>query len=261
MAQRIPHVVDGVLHAHEPPGVASVVVNSPVWFAWLEDPATRSFSFEGPSGTLTARRERRTGSLEGYWTAYRKQGGRLRKVYLGKAAKVTVERLDHAAELLTGSGREAEADPEPAATTARAAERPSPAETTTQDPPPADSPGPGGPPPGAGGDPLLLTKLSVRRHAPPWCRAPSLCGAIEEGLERKLTVISAPAGFGKSTLLSTWVATSATGGRLVAWLSLDSRDNDPARFWRYFLTALSRLQPGCGQTRRWRCSALRKRRP
>ncbi len=118
MAQRIPHVADGVLHAHEPPGVASVVVDSPAWFAWLEDPATRSFSFEGPSGTLTARRERRTGSLEGYWTAYRKQGGRLRKVYLGKAANVTVERLDHAAELLTGSGREAEADPPSAATAA-----------------------------------------------------------------------------------------------------------------------------------------------
>ena len=76
----------------------------------------------------------------------------------------------------------------------------------------------------------------------------SLSGRIEDGLARKLTVISAPAGFGKSTLLSTWVATSASGSRLVAWLSLDSRDDDPARFWRYLLTALSRLEPGCGET-------------
>ena len=248
MAQRIPHVADGVLHADEPLGVASFVVNSPAWFAWLEDPATRSFSFEGPSGTLTARRERRTGSLEGYWTAYRKQGGRLRKVYLGKAANVTVERLDHAAELLTGSGREAEADPALAATAARAAGRPSPAETATQDPPPVDSPNPGGPPPGAGGDPLLLTKLSVRSARPSLVPRRSLCQRIDEGVEGKLTLISAPAGFGKSTLLSTWVAASSTGGRLVAWLSLDASDNDPARFWRYFLQALSRHQPGLGQT-------------
>ena len=144
MAQRIPHVADGVLHADEPLGVASVVVNSPAWFAWLEDPATRSFSFEGPSGTLTARRERRTGSLEGYWTAYRKQGGKLRKVYLGKAANVTVERLDHAAGLLTGSGSEAEADSELAATAATAAKRPSPAEAATQGPPPVEIPNAGG---------------------------------------------------------------------------------------------------------------------
>ena len=166
MAQRIPHVANGVLHANEPLGVASIVVDSPAWFAWLEDPATRSFSFEGPSGTLTARRERRTGSLEGYWTAYRKQGGKLRKVYLGKAANVTVERLDHAAELLTGSGPEAEADPPLAATAATAAGGQSPAETATQGSPPVDNSSPGGSPPGAGGDPLLLTKLSARSARP-----------------------------------------------------------------------------------------------
>ena len=247
MAQRIPHVVDGVLHAHEPPGVASVVVNSPAWFAWLEDPATRSFSFEGPNGTLTARRERRTGSLEGYWTAYRKQGGKLRKVYLGKAAKVTVERLDHAAGLLTGSGSEAEANPELAATSATAAKRPCPAEDATQGPPPVEIPNAGSPH-GAGGDPLLLTKLSARLARPSLVPRRTLCQRIDEGVERRLTLISAPAGFGKSTLLSTWVATSSAGGRLVAWLSLDGSDNDPARFWRYFLQALSRHRPGLGQT-------------
>jgi LuxR family transcriptional regulator, maltose regulon positive regulatory protein len=247
MAQRIPHVADGLLHAHETHGVA-FVVNSPAWFAWLEDPATRSFSFEGPSGRLTARRERRTGSSEGYWTAYRKMGGKLRKVYLGKAANVTLGRLDYAAELLTGSDGEAEAPPPLAAAAATAAGGPSPAETAAQGPPLVDSPSPGGSPPGAGGDPLLLTKLSVRSARPSQLPRRSLCQRIDQGVQQKLTLISAPAGFGKSTLLSTWISTSSTEGRLVAWLSVDARDNDPARFWRYFIHALSRHKPGLGQT-------------
>ncbi|HEU4909132.1 MAG TPA: helix-turn-helix transcriptional regulator, partial [Propionibacteriaceae bacterium] len=61
-------------------------------------------------------------------------------------------------------------------------------------------------------------------------------------------IISAPAGFGKSTLLTTWLAERATQGRSVAWLSLDAGDNDPNVFWRYFLAAISRLHPGVGAT-------------
>jgi len=50
---------------------------------------------------------------------------------------------------------------------------------------------------------------------------------LDEGLHRKLTLISAAAGFGKTTLLGEWVASS---GRPAAWLSLDEEDSDPARF-------------------------------
>jgi LuxR family maltose regulon positive regulatory protein len=60
------------------------------------------------------------------------------------------------------------------------------------------------------------------------------------GFARKLTLISAPAGFSKTTLLSEWVAGS---GRPVAWLSLDEGDNDPARFWAYFIAALIKVLP------------------
>ena len=70
---------------------------------------------------------------------------------------------------------------------------------------------------------------------------------LEEGTERKLTLVSAPAGFGKTTLLSVW-ASDLPSSRSVAWLSLDAADNDPARFWRYFVTAVDRLQPGSGET-------------
>src|SRR5918992_93180 len=95
MAQRIPYVVDGVLHGPEPSGGPEIAVGSPSWVAWLRDPATRSFSFRSLSGTFTARKEHRVHGDE-YWSAYRKRGGRLRKAYLGKAEKLTLERLNDA---------------------------------------------------------------------------------------------------------------------------------------------------------------------
>jgi LuxR family maltose regulon positive regulatory protein len=105
-----------------------------------------------------------------------------------------------------------------------------------------------GPAAAVGADPLLLSKLTVPAPRRTLVARTDLSGQIEEGLDRKLIVISAPAGYGKSTLLSSWVAASADTARPVAWLSLDSRDDDPARFWRYFVTALSRLGRGCGDT-------------
>jgi LuxR family maltose regulon positive regulatory protein len=57
-------------------------------------------------------------------------------------------------------------------------------------------------------------------------------------------LISAPAGFGKTTLLSAWVKAKKPGNPHVAWISLDEADNDPIRFWSYVLTALERVQPG-----------------
>jgi LuxR family transcriptional regulator, maltose regulon positive regulatory protein len=60
----------------------------------------------------------------------------------------------------------------------------------------------------------------------------------------KLILISAPAGFGKTTLVSEWVATC---GRPVAWLSLDEGDNDPARFITYLVKALQTIQAGIGE--------------
>src|ERR687897_2543533 len=104
MVRRIPHVADGVLHAHEPPGAPQIAVDSPAWAAWLEDEATYSFAFEGPAGSFTARKERRSGGNEAYWSAYRKRYGKLRKVYLGKAERLTLARLEDAAARLAGRG-------------------------------------------------------------------------------------------------------------------------------------------------------------
>ena len=83
MARRISHVADRALHVLEPSGAPQIPVGSPVWAAWLANPATRSFSFRGSSGTFTVLEERCSGR-DGYWTAYRKRGGKLRNVCLGK---------------------------------------------------------------------------------------------------------------------------------------------------------------------------------
>jgi ATP/maltotriose-dependent transcriptional regulator MalT len=90
-------------------------------------------------------------------------------------------------------------------------------------------------------DALLATKLHVPRPQPGFVPRPRLVQALGEGLARGMVVVCAPAGFGKTALL----AHCAGSGRWpVAWLSLDTADNDPARFWRHVVAALDRACPG-----------------
>lgn len=70
---------------------------------------------------------------------------------------------------------------------------------------------------------------------------------MSDGAEAALTLLSAPAGFGKTTLLAEWLATGPADGRSRAWLSLDRRDNDPAVFWAYVIAALDSATQGIGQ--------------
>jgi LuxR family transcriptional regulator, maltose regulon positive regulatory protein len=97
-------------------------------------------------------------------------------------------------------------------------------------------------------DPLLATKLSVPRARRAVVPRQSLYARLDDGVSRAVVIISAPAGFGKSTLLASWLAGGTTKGRSVAWLSLSTADNDPSLFWRYFIAAISRLHPGVGAT-------------
>jgi LuxR family maltose regulon positive regulatory protein len=238
MARRIPLVTAGVLRVLEPPGEPTITVESPGWAAWLRDPATRSFSFRGSNGTFTARKERRSGGKV-YWTAYRKRGGKLRKVYLGKAEKLTLARLEDAATILAGRGEATTAD-DAGPTRADGAGR----EVLTR----SDDHALESAHPGLQGDPLLLTKLSVPSARPSLVTRLRLSKRLEEELGGKLTLISAPAGFGKTTLLGMWLAVSSRSGRSAVWLSLDPGDNDPTRFWRYFIAVADRLYPGAGDT-------------
>ncbi len=129
--------------------------------------------------------------------------------------------------------------------------------------------------PGSGpvSPPILTTKLypPPTRSASNIVPRPHLIERLNEGLRRTpgLTLISAPAGFGKTTLVSSWIydlrlpitdlyAETASQEKItnpkskiqnqVAWLSLDDSDNDPTRFFTYFIAALQRLDPNMGQT-------------
>lgn len=92
---------------------------------------------------------------------------------------------------------------------------------------------------------LLTTKLFFPPSRSELVRRPRLIERLQQGLKGPLTLISAPAGFGKTTLISEWH--SGLGSRFpVAWLSLSADDNDPARFLQYLIAALGNLQQGMG---------------
>jgi LuxR family transcriptional regulator, maltose regulon positive regulatory protein len=93
----------------------------------------------------------------------------------------------------------------------------------------------------AGRDALLATKLYVPGPRPGFVPRSRLVERLDEGLGRGMVLLCAPAGSGKTVLLAEW---ARRGGRPVAWLSLDSGDNDPARFWRHAVAALDGVCPG-----------------
>jgi LuxR family maltose regulon positive regulatory protein len=97
--------------------------------------------------------------------------------------------------------------------------------------------------------PLLQTKLFVPQVRRELVRRPRLTAQLDDALQagHKLTLLSAPAGFGKTTLLSEWLYGC---GQPTAWVSLDEGDNDPARFWAYLLAALDGVWPGAGREAR-----------
>ena len=98
--------------------------------------------------------------------------------------------------------------------------------------------------------PILATKLYRPPPRPKAVLRPNLIERLNEGLRqnqgfgRKLTLISAPAGFGKTTLVSEWVAGCK---QPVAWLSLDEGDNDPTCFLTYLVAALQTVAPKIGE--------------
>ena len=96
------------------------------------------------------------------------------------------------------------------------------------------------------GIPLLETKLYIPKWRPGLVSRPRLIERLDQGTERKLTLVSAPAGFGKTTLLAEWLAATPGSERPAAWVSLDQSDNDPTLFWAYFITALQTVQSGVG---------------
>src|SRR5215211_2057752 len=102
--------------------------------------------------------------------------------------------------------------------------------------------------------PLMATKLYVPKLRRGLVARPRLLQRMGNGAEAKLTLVSAPAGFGKTTVLATWLQEASAEGRGVAWLSLDAADNEPVLFWTYVVTA---VQAPCRAWARVRSSCSR----
>ena len=227
MARATPHITDGILTYRDGMQEHTIAVGSPMWRQWLAAATTTTFRFEHRLCNFTARRERkRDGS---YWYAYRTRGGALQKAYLGKSTDLTLDRLQ---EIAAGFARRSAA-PTPAAHVTGI--------TSTE----AAGPLPGALA-GVPHDPLVTTKLALPPARPALVPRPRLMDRLEAGLQRKLTLIAAPAGYGKTTLVSAWHATAPGSAWPLAWLSLDVGDNDPVRFWSYAIAALQTLHAGLG---------------
>jgi LuxR family transcriptional regulator, maltose regulon positive regulatory protein len=93
--------------------------------------------------------------------------------------------------------------------------------------------------------PLLQIKFYIPATRNEFVARPRLIERLNGGLQGRLTLISAPAGFGKTTLISDWLGQR---DRPAAWLSLDENDNVPTRFLTYFIAALQQIKADIGQT-------------
>jgi LuxR family maltose regulon positive regulatory protein len=94
--------------------------------------------------------------------------------------------------------------------------------------------------------PLVATKLYIPAVRRSLVARPRLSERLSRGATSRLTLVSAPAGFGKTTLLSAWLAAPAAKERPVAWLSLEASDSQPAVFWTYVITALQTVVQAVG---------------
>jgi LuxR family maltose regulon positive regulatory protein len=222
-----------------------------------------SFAFQGKHGRLTLRKEARTYG-EGYWYAYRNQGHQVRKKYVGRTADLTIVRLEDIAEAFTAEAISSDDGDSrikgDALLLRQAAARAEQGDTSLQ----RYIPGalsampaiPTGPAMQSADHraPLLAAKLHLPHlHASLVARS-RLLARLDAGLEQKLTLVSAPAGFGKTTLVRQWIgdlmAFDRDGHHLAgaAWVSLDAGDNDPIRFWRYVIAACQNFHAGLGQS-------------
>jgi len=184
------------------------------WLAWLGE--ATSFAFHGEASSLNVYREARPRG-GAYWYAYHTAGGRTRKRYLGSSAQLTFARLEETAQAL-------------------AHESPPPKLAASRWRSPAEQPQ------------LLLPRLAPPRLPHALVERERLLSALDGALATPLTLLSAPAGWGKTTLLSAWASRHQAQ---VAWLELDELDKSPTRFWVSLIASLRRCGsygPGLGAT-------------
>ncbi len=206
------------------------------WMHWLEEHT--SFSFQAQHGRIALRKEARSRGA-GYWYAYHTLGQRTRKHYLGRTSQLTIPHLEEIVAILmqpfpatkvrnvppsTGLQRAVSTIPQPT--------REELASVTTA----------------TAQTPLLVPKMQFPHLPSALVSRERLLIRLDRGLQSSLMLISAPAGYGKTTLVRQWINERQTSTvepfPALAWVSLDSADNDPLRFWRYVIAACQRAQIG-----------------
>jgi LuxR family maltose regulon positive regulatory protein len=220
-----PHVRIGLLVTGDAEASSGdpIRVGSPGWYTWLID--QQGFIYEGVAGHFTARRELRRGI--GYWYGYRRQSGKLSKIYLGKSEELTQESLEQASAQLAGRVTfkrllgNGNPDLITSAPNIQAHEIAPLVEIVELPYVPLTKVKP----------PILPQSLIPRPH-------------LTQRINPPVTFICTPSGFGKSTLLNEW---RQSCGIQVGWVALDVEDNRPLRFWSTVVKALQTIHPGFGQ--------------
>src|SRR6266545_1859645 len=192
MAAKRPSARDSVLVFSDAAGIEhTLIIGSPEWYRWLADAQQRSFEFACPAGSFQARKERKQRG-GWYWIAYRRVHGKIHKRYLGKPDELSLARLLAAAQLLEQSA-------------------PSVAQGVPVDPSASPMNRSPAPPPY-----ILTTKLFVPPLRSNVVARPRLIEQLQAGAQGRLTLLSAPAGFGKTTLLSAWLASRSAELRVMS---------------------------------------------
>jgi ATP/maltotriose-dependent transcriptional regulator MalT len=204
-------------------------VGTDSWFAWLRD--ARSFAYRGAGGRFTARQEERSGRR--FWYAYRQQHGVLRKTYLGRSSELTIERLDEAARALAQVAEVGQNSEPDGAGKLEAAQKAG-ANGSAPDTHAADG----------WLSPLIATKIAMPQSAQTLVARTNVLAQCVADLDHPCTLVAAPAGFGKTTMLLMAGEEVQRQGWRVAWVTLEESEQDPTRFWQYVLAALDSAQPG-----------------
>jgi len=222
MRQTIPRVEGGRLFQPEKE-VDPILIGTPAWYHWLEQQS--SFTFVEQSITFTAHKSvLRTG--DAYWKAYRKRQGKLYCIHLGHSHTLTLQRLQAAAQAFAGEHHLGEQTSVPSRQNGnnRLPRHPSPRNALDVD----------------HSTSLIHTKLYRPRLSSDLIPRPRLLERLNAGLGGKVTLVCAPAGYGKTSLLVAWVETI---DRPTVWLSLDEHDDELASFVRSLTAALQNVFP------------------
>jgi LuxR family maltose regulon positive regulatory protein len=226
MRRTIPSVKNGQLYQSETDS-DPIVVGTPVWYEWLEH--HDSFAFVDRAGTFTARKSLlRTKGI--YWKAYYKRQGKLYRIHLGHSHTLTLERLQAAALVFAGEREQVPGSElaDVSSTQPVATKLSSPRIAINAD----------------NYMSLMRTKLYRPRSRSDMISRARLIERLNDGLHGNVTLVSAPAGFGKTTLLTQWLQTI---DRPTAWLSLDANDNELRTFVHSLTAALQTIFPDAFQ--------------